>query len=925
MFQPTEVHSKRRRIRGGSAALALPRGGPLAGAVDRCFGHVWNVQCPGSVLAMVVSLLGGVAMAHAETAGSIRQSNEVPVVSRDSNRELGIPLRAQDLVQDDESTRLEQFLESRGLTRLLIVHVERQLDRTSLGPQRDQLVKKLAELYERQLTEFESTQTSENRERMIRRAESLLRLNRHLNLDGLELAILSARFRKLESAIRTWWYDGNDPSQRNGLANSMREIFDSIDDLRRRNLERFQKLQADLPMADDQQTRTRELAEIERLVLKSQFLSGWAGVWISVLGQGSEVWAEESIRHFRAFLELPENEPIGGLEAKWYAFQTDWHVRAWVGLAYAHAQLGDLATHARIFEQLGQAAAGNEVALWQIDSHAFARQWRAIVSLAHAETKRMTSRTGRLSIWLALARCAVAAQESDMAPQLAQVSTRGLLRDFQAGAIERLLNDTLQPSWLDDVTLKWARAMIVLEQREAGTAELEDALRSLQWVFSETTTDGTGEDAGRLEYLIGLALYRLGRPGEAQQHLERAVDELRDEAAEFAEAAAWLRIQSLVTLATRDPDSLGKSLAALDEFRTQFPASQHLDELPRLRNRLLAGALPPRLAVRRLQVLYEQSPADVDLAVELADQLFRYWRLAWKTDRERAEAVGRTFDEVTQRLLSEEAVEPRVAAGLQLRRVHMRLTQKIPLPQWADELERLGRWQKTIQADRELRRAYQFVQLQIAIVRNDRETAERLAREMLESSLADADVLPALIWLAEDLRERGELSADQKRLAIEVNRRILEYYQSEKSDEMSANEAVAAWDLVKLLDQENRRNEAKPWLERLVHAFPDREPYLVLRARWLVDDARWTEALGLWRRLAIAAAAGSELWYEAKWNVVRCLARTDPQAARQVAEQTINLSPQMPEKWRQRFDREVGKLNSESEKKSPPNDDEASR
>lgn len=896
---------------------------------------LWLAQIAVSLVAVLVGLSDRCDWAQAKSGRSCPSSldvqaakrtwEEAPIAARQTRDVEGQDVEGQAVEGQDGAIRLERFLESHGLTRLLIILVERQLDRTSVGPQRDQLVRKLARLYEDALANPDTSEDAENFQRLVNRAESLLRVNRHLQLDALKLAILAARFRELESAIRNWWYEGNDASQRNSLANSMREVFDAIDDIRRRNLERFQKLQAELPIDDNHEMRMEQLSEIERLVLKSQFLSGWAGVWISVLGEGSDVWAEEAIRHFRTFLELPDNEPIVSLEAKWYAFQTDWHVRAWVGMAYAHAQLDDLAAHAKIFEQLERTAVGDEVVLWQIDSYAFARQWRAILSKAQSSAQQMPSRVSRQSIWLAVARCAVAAERTDMAAPLAQLAVRGLLRDFQSAAVEQLLEDTLQPSWLDDVTRKWATALIILDKRDVDHAELEGALRSLRTIASEMEANGTSEDGGRIEYLIGLALYRLGQPAEARQHLARAAEELRDVSTEYAEAAAWLRIQALVASAVRDPDLLGETLAALDEFQTQFPANRHKGELTRLRNRVLANTLPPRLAVRRLQALFLQHPDDVGLAQELADQLFRYWRVVWRTDPEQAEQVGRTFDEVSQRLLDEPALQPRERARLQLRRVHMRLTRKEPLRDWNDELERLGQWESTIQADKELRRANQFVRLQIAILQDDRETAEALAREMLNSSLADSDVLPALIWLADDLRARGELSDELRQLAIQVNRRILEYYQAEKSDEMSPNAAVAAWELVKLLDQANRRDEALPWLERLVRAFPDRQPYLVQYARWLMDDERWSDALKLWRRLAIAASAGSELWYEAKWNVVRCLAHADPDAARKVAEQTRLLSPQMPEAWRKRFDREIEQLNSESDLIKPANDDEAIR
>jgi hypothetical protein len=57
----------------------------------------------------------------------------------------------------------------------------------------------------------------------------------------------------------------------------------------------------------------------------------------------------------------------------------------------------------------------------------------------------------------------------------------------------------------------------------------------------------------------------------------------------------------------------------------------------------------------------------------------------------------------------------------------------------------------------------------------------------------------------------------------------------------------------------------------------------------------------LWSKLAASAAAGTELWYESKLQLIHCLLETDAAAAQPLLRQTLRLSPNMPQPWQQRF------------------------
>ncbi len=67
-------------------------------------------------------------------------------------------------------------------------------------------------------------------------------------------------------------------------------------------------------------------------------------------------------------------------------------------------------------------------------------------------------------------------------------------------------------------------------------------------------------------------------------------------------------------------------------------------------------------------------------------------------------------------------------------------------------------------------------------------------------------------------------------------------------------------------------------------------------------------ALPLWRKLSAGVSAGTDLWYESKYQMIVCLLETDSQSAAQIYRQTIRLSPELPAKWRLPFEELRAKL-----------------
>ena len=86
--------------------------------------------------------------------------------------------------------------------------------------------------------------------------------------------------------------------------------------------------------------------------------------------------------------------------------------------------------------------------------------------------------------------------------------------------------------------------------------------------------------------------------------------------------------------------------------------------------------------------------------------------------------------------------------------------------------------------------------------------------------------------------------------------------------------------------------------ERLLKARPNNAAFLRATAVLSGELDKPEQALRCWRILVTGLTAESDAWYEAKFNLINVLARTDPARAREVLDQHIRLHPDYgPEPW----------------------------
>ncbi len=118
----------------------------------------------------------------------------------------------------------------------------------------------------------------------------------------------------------------------------------------------------------------------------------------------------------------------------------------------------------------------------------------------------------------------------------------------------------------------------------------------------------------------------------------------------------------------------------------------------------------------------------------------------------------------------------------------------------------------------------------------------------------------------------------------------------------SKNARVALSKLTELYLIADRNDDAREGAELLYGLFPDNQQYMTHLARVYTRLDRGGESLPLWRRLAKGVQPGNDLWYEAKYQLIKCLAKENLASAQSVYRQTVHLSGDMPQEWKARFD-----------------------
>ena len=275
-------------------------------------------------------------------------------------------------------SQLEQFLQSRGLDRLLLREVEMQLAREFNPAQQVALSQRLARLYQAALL---SNDWNDHDLRLLQRVEQWVKANPTMPNDGLALAIQHARYLAAEKKFREWWYLGRDPVQHDVVVDDLMSCYGEIARLSAKLEDDFRRAQI-LPESTQVEMagKNRILVTAENRISHCQYLLGWNTYFLGIMeSKNSSAWLLKSENCFRRILQLPLDGPLPDVTKQKVDLQSTWQLRSLLGLAMGLRARGSNDASSLCFEFLSSVSSetptGKLLHVWNLESMVLSRQW----------------------------------------------------------------------------------------------------------------------------------------------------------------------------------------------------------------------------------------------------------------------------------------------------------------------------------------------------------------------------------------------------------------------------------------------------------------------------------------------------------------------------------------------------------------------
>lgn len=805
-----------------------------------------------------------------------------------------------------EPSSLQQFLEVRGLDRLRIREAQMHLAR-EVDPERQAaLGRRLANLYQASLL---SGQWKAVDPSMIQQARQLLANDLANRNAGLALAIEHAWYFEVEQNLRDWFYQGRDSTRQGEVMADLVNHCDRLAALVAR-LEAEVRGAQILPEATPREVNSKNLAleALERRLAHGHYLLGWASFYRGILGQQeSGGWLTKSQKHFRRFLQLPMEGPLPNLQSWQPDWQQNWQWRSLLGIAMGLRARGEQLESDALFRFLDEAGTENLEArwleVWNLESMALAGQWERAADFVERAVTVSWEPGKQRAFWRRVLQASRAARLS--APENAEfMQVQALL------ALARNRESTVLQAWRDDpqservgnpFVKNWIDGYLGWVEVEQG-GELNGIGSTFSLAIEMADTSISVADLDRCRFYKALVDFRCGNLCEAAQQFAEVARSLQRLDPPLAEESAWLNLRSCMAMAMIDRRKTPLALAAIDEFESIFPASLLVEEIPFQKLRLTCHTLPPRQAMERLERFKIAQPEIYQVRIELVRSLYRLWQEQLEVDQQAAQDARKELERANRELQD----DPRVGGKSKLRSMLWAIDAMLQSEVAPAELEAVLSQAVELAAlpgtPIEMIDLLTYYRMTFARQAGKQEAGIELARQLAAQAVGTSLERSALLYLAESYPASGELDAETRSAAMTDLLRLVELLGSDRlSLAQSRNARVALFRLSELYMQSRQWERADGHLELLVEVFPQRREYRAAAARVKTERGHFQQALPHWRFLAQGAEPGTDLWYEAKYQLIRCLWSIDDDSAKAVLQQTIQLSPSLPEGWAGRY------------------------
>ncbi|MEQ1902995.1 MAG: hypothetical protein ABL888_02260 [Pirellulaceae bacterium] len=727
-----------------------------------------------------------------------------------------------------------------------------------------------------------------------------------LGSPSLRLALVQTEFAQNFSSLLNVWRVSLDPNFAASQQQSIRSLIREVELVEQR---------IEIDWQDSLANPSNVNAQpFDEMLLRSAMLRSWLHLTLAVSSQLSAEELKASASSIRRVLGM---QPSVALE-EWLKQKQSvsvFEANGLLAMALGHS-LSKADDEANlIFARLvdGELPISDEIPVWRLKS-LVVRQSPSVDDEAVKFLNLSLSESARQKFVWALVECAdvmPSTGDNDSAARLAQLGVAQVLLSAQFHQLNLIPQRVKTLAKTSNFVAGWL-ASAESYQRYQDSRETKELIFAQQIMADHANNlDGTKIDPRYLAGFYGLhaeILFAQQKFGESLSKARSAIEILSRRQLPADEKNEWLAVASLLELAKQNAELQQEAVAALEQFGERFPANKNSRNLELEKSKLVLFRLPPDESLKSLQGKLKKEGYQWQLGYLLVEESYRHFVGIPATNSENREAAANDLEQAVQQLIA----HPHTPDVLRLRAAMLQLRVSLGMT---------AKTQTLIRGEQELKR------LMAGIPEENLVVAESLALMVTSASqrrdsLAVNEAAKELLAVTTrpDLLEIGRVAIAQgienelltETAATPTRKKLVEaaaanYFAliegvSDSQIQERKNLQVAAVQLARHLLELNRAGEAKSIVQQLLRVA--RDDRMVLKTAGEVFSAvgDLNGALEVYRALASGVPIGSEDWLIAKLGVVRCLRLENRAAAQEVYQQVLELSPNLPDEWKLRFD-----------------------
>ena len=822
---------------------------------------------------------------------------------------------------------VDVWLEERGLTRLLIDHLEQSL--SSMGSEkRAETTLRLARLYSELLAE-----TDDRAQRIIleERSKRLLDEVSGVAAEALRLEILHSAYLNIEESAERHRLRVLDQSDVGKIVDDIRVLIDSLDMQKKRVQGLIKQRSRSLGTRRTRGTGLIALNSLEEMESRIEYLSGWCHYYLGWL-TGSIADIEVAEQAFSRILKLEQVDPEQVSRDLRSSPAISWTI---IGMALTSSIRSSDSIALRWLDLLDESNVPEDIRD-QVPG------WRLAVLLEHGRFSQAFQLLkameylpgGRPISWVRLA--AVVALEHHGEPEADLLAAEALVILAVKGElaqIQDIVDRYGDAVGLDAFAFNYARAIMDFRYAQeltdavppASEADRGDAWRRALNAIEHAMNSGDAVEyesaSNQVLLLKAWCLYHLHRYEQSRDLFLALSNDLKDlEAAE----SLWMAYVSEERRCVRDSISDGDLRDDLaSQYFDRFPMGQRAGEL-RLQ-RASRSNDPTRAQIDELMRVPLDSDAYPAARMRAADILYKLYREADRSQK--ADAAAEYLAMAVTMMQEDHRRGDDVSADRSVARAR-RVLEVATHP----DVRRFVAAESALQILRNRPDHIEAADAELDDEVDYRELLMCLTREEIPRAQAIGDRLharnPDSIWsklgvrrLLQHARQHVRtLSGSARTTALESIIRNGDYLLSAFPSLITAVEspdgrlvafsvAEASAELWFERGVESLRDQAWEIYGALLEHAPRDKSFLTARGRLASQIGQIDEALRCWRIVTAGSRQGSDDWFEARTHILEALAASDADRAREVMTQHLALFPEYgPDLWAERLKRIADEL-----------------